>query len=59
MWAGGEVVYVIGGAGAVLRSRDRGETFERVLGMAGILDTARFRTFVAWETGSSLKDGSR
>ncbi len=28
----------------------------RVLGMAGILDTARFSTFVAWETGSSLKD---
>jgi malate dehydrogenase len=31
---------------------------ERVLGMAGILDTARFRTFVAWETGSSVKDVS-
>jgi malate dehydrogenase len=29
---------------------------ERVIGMAGILDTARFSTFVAWETGSSLKD---
>ncbi len=29
---------------------------ERVLGMAGILDTARFRTFVAHETGSSVKD---
>ena len=29
---------------------------ERVFGMAGILDTARFRTFVAWETGSSAKD---
>jgi malate dehydrogenase len=29
---------------------------ERVLGMAGILDTARFSTFVAWETRSSLKD---
>jgi malate dehydrogenase len=28
----------------------------RVVGMAGILDTARFRTFVAWETGSSVKD---
>jgi malate dehydrogenase len=24
--------------------------------MAGILDTARFRTFIAWETGSSPKD---
>jgi malate dehydrogenase len=24
--------------------------------MAGILDTARFSTFIAWETGSSLKD---
>ncbi len=29
---------------------------ERVFGQAGILDTARFRTFVAWETGSSVKD---
>ena len=29
---------------------------ERVVGMAGILDTARFRTFVAWETGSSARD---
>lgn len=29
---------------------------ERVLGQAGILDTARFRTFIAQETGSSVKD---
>ncbi len=29
---------------------------DRVLGMAGILDTARFRTFIAWETGASVKD---
>jgi malate dehydrogenase len=29
---------------------------ERVLGQAGILDTARFQTFIAWETGSSVKD---
>ena len=29
---------------------------ERVVGMAGILDTARFRTFIAWATGSSVKD---
>jgi len=29
---------------------------ERVIGMAGILDTARFATFIAWETGSSVKD---
>ena len=29
---------------------------ERVFGQAGILDTARFRTFVAHETGSSVKD---
>src|SRR6202007_1300779 len=29
---------------------------ERVFGMAGILDTARFATFIAWETGSSVKD---
>jgi malate dehydrogenase len=29
---------------------------ERVVGMAGILDTARFATFISWETGSSVKD---
>jgi malate dehydrogenase len=28
----------------------------RVFGMAGILDTARFSTFIAWETGSSVRD---
>jgi malate dehydrogenase len=31
---------------------------QRVFGMAGILDTARFSTFIAWETGSSVKDVS-
>jgi malate dehydrogenase len=29
---------------------------ERVFGMAGVLDTARFRTFIAWETDASAKD---
>jgi len=29
---------------------------ERVFGMAGILDTARFRTFIAWATGASARD---
>ena len=29
---------------------------ERVFGMAGILDTARFSTFIAWETGTSVRD---
>ena len=29
---------------------------ERVVGQAGILDTARFRAFVAWEVGASVKD---
>jgi malate dehydrogenase len=29
---------------------------QRVVGMAGILDTARFRTFIAWETGASPRD---
>ena len=28
----------------------------RVFGMAGILDTARFATFIAWETQASVKD---
>src|SRR5579885_3454406 len=31
---------------------------QRVFGQAGILDTARFSTFNAWETGSSVKDVS-
>ncbi len=29
---------------------------ERVFGQAGILDSARFRTFIAWETGAAVKD---
>src|SRR4029079_17884305 len=29
---------------------------ERVFGQAGILDTARYRTFIAWETKASVKD---
>jgi malate dehydrogenase len=29
---------------------------ERVFGQAGILDTARYRTFIAWETKASIKD---
>jgi malate dehydrogenase len=29
---------------------------QRVFGMAGILDTARFSAFIAWETRSSVKD---
>jgi malate dehydrogenase len=29
---------------------------QRVFGMAGVLDTARYRTFIAWETGASAKD---
>jgi malate dehydrogenase len=33
-----------------------GRPKERVFGQAGILDTARLRTFIAWETGSSVKD---
>ena len=31
---------------------------ERVVGQAGVLDTARFQAFVAWETGASVKDVS-
>src|SRR6266550_3484712 len=29
---------------------------ERVVGMAGILDSARFRTFLAWELGVAVRD---
>src|SRR4029079_773026 len=31
---------------------------QRVLGQAGVLDTARYRTFLAMETGVSVDDGS-
>jgi malate dehydrogenase len=31
---------------------------QRVVGMAGVLDTARFRTFLAWELGVSAQDVS-
>src|SRR3954462_1967579 len=31
---------------------------ERVFGQAGILDTASTKTFIAWETGASVKDVS-
>ena len=33
-----------------------GWPIQRVFGMAGILDTARFSAFIAWETRSSVKD---
>jgi malate dehydrogenase len=36
--------------------RVSGRPRERVFGQAGILDTARFRTFIAWETGAAVKD---
>ena len=36
--------------------RVSGRPRERVFGQAGILDTARFRTFIAWETDASVKD---
>jgi len=29
---------------------------QRVVGMAGVLDSARFRTFIAWELGVSVRD---
>src|ERR671914_1327480 len=29
---------------------------QRVMGMAGVLDSARFRTFLAWELGVSARD---
>ncbi len=29
---------------------------ERVVGQGGMLDSARYRTFIAWETGASVKD---
>jgi malate dehydrogenase len=36
--------------------KESGLTRERCIGMAGVLDTARFRTFIAWELGVSVRD---
>jgi malate dehydrogenase len=36
--------------------RTAGFPKERVIGMAGVLDSARFRTFIAWELGVSTRD---
>jgi malate dehydrogenase len=36
--------------------KEAGFPRERVIGMAGVLDTARFRTFLAWELGVSVRD---
>lgn len=33
-----------------------GFPFERVIGQAGVLDSARFKAFIAWELGVSVKD---
>jgi malate dehydrogenase len=33
-----------------------GSPFSRVIGQAGVLDSARFATFIAWELGVSVKD---
>src|SRR5690348_7113404 len=36
--------------------KESGFPRERVIGMAGVLDSARFRTFLAWELGVSVGD---
>jgi malate dehydrogenase len=36
--------------------KESGLPRERVIGMAGVLDSARFRTFLAWELGVSVRD---
>jgi malate dehydrogenase len=41
---------------AQLSMRVSGFGSKRVIGMGGMLDSARFRTFVAWELGVSVKD---
>ncbi|HEU5361217.1 MAG TPA: malate dehydrogenase [Candidatus Deferrimicrobiaceae bacterium] len=33
-----------------------GFPYHRVIGQAGVLDSARFRTFIAWELGVSVRD---
>ena len=33
-----------------------GFPYNRVIGQAGVLDSARFRTFIAWELGVSVRD---
>ncbi len=41
---------------AHLAQQVSGLPHERVIGMGGVLDSARFRTFVAWEAGVSVRD---
>lgn len=41
---------------AQLALKVSGFSRERVIGMAGVLDTARFRTFIAQEVGASVRD---
>lgn len=41
---------------AQLAMRVSGFSRERVIGQAGVLDTARFRTFIAQEVGASVRD---
>ncbi len=39
-----------------LCQRITGFPYERVIGQAGVLDSARFKAFIAWELGVSVKD---
>src|SRR5512137_2436664 len=39
-----------------LLQRITGFPYSRVIGQAGVLDSARFATFIAWELGVSVKD---
>lgn len=41
---------------AQLAMRVSGFSRERIIGQAGVLDTARFRTFIAQEVGASVRD---
>jgi malate dehydrogenase len=60
-FASGAFVIVISNpldAMVTLCQRITGIPFNRVIGQAGVLDSARFATFIAWELGVSVRDVS-
>jgi malate dehydrogenase len=59
LYAPNSIVIVISNpldAMVTLFQKDTGFPHNRVLGQAGILDSSRFSTFIAWELGISVKD---
>ena len=57
--AGSDIVIVISNpldAMVTLCQKITGIPYNRIIGQAGVLDSARFATFIAWELGVSVRD---